>query len=536
METAENKETKGLDKKKIAIIAGAAVIVVAAVVLVIVNMVKPKDSVKSTTMRLLRAIGEVSLIDNGETKTIMEDMRLADGNVVTTGDKSLASIGLDDYKIVNLEENSSAEFHQDGKKLELTLIEGRLFFDIRKALDETESLDIKASNMIVGIRGTSGYFICDKDNPQKQQVIITDGHVKIKITDKSTGEVKEVDVQSGQKLVLEKDENGNVTDYKVEQAPPEEWDAALAAEVANNTETFERILEATGFDKEVIIEKANGDSTVSYILELQDMDETTPGVTPEATEAPTPEPTEPPEPTVKLVEADGDGTVPPPADGNGNGNGNGQLGAGDGTTNEVTPTPSPVAPVEENPPTEDNSGDSGSGGSSDGSTPTPTGEPTGEPTAEPSSEPGVTEAALPSPSPTVYNVTSDGATVNMQWDTDSSTEYTFYPDSDAEEQKPFTVQLQQYQETGSDGASPTYMLKVTITFEEEFGPEYANDVKLYYGQSDGFVLNEYAENFAVQMQMVDDNGKVFTAALNASTVNMNNYSTCTVYLKPNYPW
>ncbi len=423
METAENKETKGLDKKKIAIIAGAAVIVVAAVVLVIVNMVKPKETAKSTSMRLLRIIGEVSLLDDGETRTILEDMRLADGNVVTTGEKSLASIGLDDFKIINLEENSKAEFHQDGKKLELTLIEGRLFFDIRKALDETESLDIKASNMIVGILGTSGYVVADKDNPNTQHLYITDGHVKVTITDAETGEAREVEVEYGQKLTIERDENGNVTDIKVEPAPPEQWPSELAAEAASYEETFERILEATGFDRDVIMEVASGDSTISYILELREVDGATPEATPDPTEEPTPEPTEPPAIMIKEVEADGDGTVPPPADGNGNGNGNGQLGAGDGTTNEVTPTPSPVAPVEENPPTEDNSGDSGSGGSSGGSTPTPTAEPTTEtvsPSAgAPSPSPSAagpspsTEAPSPSPTPEVYTLSSSATTISI---------------------------------------------------------------------------------------------------------------------------
>ncbi len=516
METTENKETKGLDKKKIAIIAGAAAIVVAAVVLVIVNMVKPKDSVKSTTMRLLRAIGEVSLIDNGETKTIMEDMRLADGNVITTGDKSLASIGLDDYKIVNLEENSSAEFRQDGKKLELDLLDGRLFFDVRKALDETESLDIKASNMIVGIRGTSGYVVKDKDDPNAQHLYITDGHVKVTIKDPQTGATKEVDVQYGQRLTIKKDENGNVTDVQVEDVPPAEWPAELAAEVASYEETFDRIVEATGFDKEVIMEVASGDSTVSYILELQEVIDPTPEPSPEATADPTPDPTDPPEPTVKLVEADGDGTVPPPADGNGNGNGHGQLGDGDGTTNEVTPTPSPVAPVEENPPTEDNSGDSGSGGSSDGSTPTPTAEPTTEtvsPSAgAPSPSPSAagpspsTEAPLPFPTPAVYNLTPGAASATTMTVHDSGRNaHTLSCGITSDAVTRARVSSMKFESIGDN------MMKVTITTTDA-------DVviaKIFYHSSTGEYNSSYDPTADLERQ--DDN-ITYIGYLNEGTV------------------
>ena len=90
-------------------------------------------------------------------KTILDNLRLNDGNALSTEAESLASVGLDDTKIISIEENSRAEFYQKGKKLELVLTKGRLFFDVQQPLADNESLDIKSSTMVVGIRGTSGY-------------------------------------------------------------------------------------------------------------------------------------------------------------------------------------------------------------------------------------------------------------------------------------------------------------------------------------------------------------------------------------------
>ena len=150
------------NKKKIILFASIAAILVIAGIVAYFVFFGNKNKVKATTMRLLRIVGEVTLEENGVLKTVMEDLRLSDGNALSTGAQSLVSVGLDDYKIINLEENSRAEFHQDGKKMELKLTEGSLFFDVRKPLSDNESLEIKSSTMTVGIRGTSGYVWNDK--------------------------------------------------------------------------------------------------------------------------------------------------------------------------------------------------------------------------------------------------------------------------------------------------------------------------------------------------------------------------------------
>ena len=92
----ENKQKK----KKIIIIAAAILIVVAA----IVAFLYFRSQIRATTMRILRIEGQVSLEDNGKSKEIHENMRLNSGNALATAVKSLVSIGLDDTKIVTLDD------------------------------------------------------------------------------------------------------------------------------------------------------------------------------------------------------------------------------------------------------------------------------------------------------------------------------------------------------------------------------------------------------------------------------------------------
>ena len=145
-----------MGKKKGLIIGGvaAAVVIIAAVVVVL--LFGKDKKIAATTMRLLRIEGTVTLESGGVKKDIVNNLKLNSGDVLSTETESLASISLDDNKAVTLEELSSAEFIQDGKKLDLNLQKGSLFFEVNKKLEDDESFQVRTSTMIVGIRGTSG--------------------------------------------------------------------------------------------------------------------------------------------------------------------------------------------------------------------------------------------------------------------------------------------------------------------------------------------------------------------------------------------
>ena len=165
-----------MEKRKKVLISLAALALILVIAVIAVHFLG-KGRISATTMRLLRIEGEVSLESGGKTKKIVDNLRLARGDIVSTKSNSLASIALDDSKAVTLQEQSSAEFKQKGKKLELNLTAGSLFFEVSKKLKDDESFEIRTSSMMVGIRGTSGYVYVQKDG--KDGILLTDGEVEV---------------------------------------------------------------------------------------------------------------------------------------------------------------------------------------------------------------------------------------------------------------------------------------------------------------------------------------------------------------------
>ncbi len=73
------------------------------------------DSYDAGTMRLLRHEGAVEIFDvSGQSRFVMDNVRFASGESLQTGADGLASVGLDESKIVTLEKG--------GRFLFLTII------------------------------------------------------------------------------------------------------------------------------------------------------------------------------------------------------------------------------------------------------------------------------------------------------------------------------------------------------------------------------------------------------------------------------
>jgi hypothetical protein len=83
-------------------------------------------------------------------------MKLFNGYGLETEAKSYAYISLDGTKAVKMDAGSIAEVRESGKHLEVDLKTGGLFFDVSEPLKADETMTIRTSSMIVGIRGTSG--------------------------------------------------------------------------------------------------------------------------------------------------------------------------------------------------------------------------------------------------------------------------------------------------------------------------------------------------------------------------------------------
>ena len=112
----------------------------------------------ATTMRLLRYEGTVEIEDAaGKPRPVMENARLSSGESMSTGESSSASVGLDKGRIVTLDALSRVEFEKADGALSMNLTQGNIFLDVSEKLDKSESMDIKTSTMVVGIRGTIVY-------------------------------------------------------------------------------------------------------------------------------------------------------------------------------------------------------------------------------------------------------------------------------------------------------------------------------------------------------------------------------------------
>lgn len=237
------------NKKKKIIICVIAVILVAVALIVFLYF---RSQIRATTMRILRLEGEVTLTDNGKDKTVRENLRLNSGNALSTAIESLVSIGLDDTKIVTLDEMSRAEFNQSGRMLDLKLTDGSLFFEVQKPLEDDETMDIRTSTMVVGIRGTSGWVSVEGDH---ESLIVTDGHVHVTGVNPVTGEKKEIEVYAGQrvKTYLYNDRDVDSIMFYVEDVTERDLPEFLLDRLRENPELLEKVCKETGWDKPWIL-------------------------------------------------------------------------------------------------------------------------------------------------------------------------------------------------------------------------------------------------------------------------------------------
>ena len=245
-ESTENK--KKIGKKGIIIIAIVALLLIAGLIIFFLF----RGKIRATTMRLLRLEGTVSMEENGREKAVKENLRLKSGNALNTEIESLVSIGLDDAKVVTMNETSRAEFTQKGKYLDLNLTKGSLFFEVDKPLEDDETFEIRTSTMVVGIRGTSGYVSVEGGI---EELIITDGHVHVIGTNPVTKEVKEADVYAGQRLrvYLYNDRKVDSIMFELEDITERQLPEFVLRMLRENPTLLDKVIKATGWDKPWIL-------------------------------------------------------------------------------------------------------------------------------------------------------------------------------------------------------------------------------------------------------------------------------------------
>lgn len=119
----------------------------------------------AATMHLVRTEGAVSVNDTeGAPVTLIENLGLYSGYGVATRVESYGWIDLDEAKLAKMDENSEVEIVKADKLLEICVQSGGLFFNVTEPLADDETMNIRTSTMLVGIRGTCGWVYVEDDN------------------------------------------------------------------------------------------------------------------------------------------------------------------------------------------------------------------------------------------------------------------------------------------------------------------------------------------------------------------------------------
>ena len=214
------------------------------------GMLALADEAVASTMRLARTEGTVTVTNkNGRDMGTMADMKLFSGYQMATAQSSYAWITLDDSKLIKLDAVSEAEIQKKGKDLEVLLNSGNLFFNVTESLKSDETLNIRTSTMVTGIRGTSGWVkVIDS---WRTRVYILEGQVECWVMDPVSGQYKGVTLRGGQYaefVVYDQTREGDKCDIITNNYTENDIDGFVAVELMNDPELREKIKGATGFN------------------------------------------------------------------------------------------------------------------------------------------------------------------------------------------------------------------------------------------------------------------------------------------------
>ena len=160
-----------------------------------------KTSGAATTLRLESVTGTVQM-KNGGGKSVKaaSNARLYNGYKLSTKKASYAHVSLDDAKVIQLDASSGAEVFQSGKKLELKVNSGQMFFNVSEPLKGSESLTIRTSTMVTGVRGTSGWVkVIDRNTTR---ISLLEGKLTITSVDPLTGKQRVTVLVAGQTATI----------------------------------------------------------------------------------------------------------------------------------------------------------------------------------------------------------------------------------------------------------------------------------------------------------------------------------------------
>lgn len=234
-----------MNRKVVAIIAGAAVAVVAVVIALIVVFTKG-DRYRLLKLFEFEGTGVVTRDSKGDI-TPYTNMVLQSGDLIAL-DTGTMTIQADDDKFIYLNEHTTikliASGNSENSKTSIELIEGSITSDIRNKLSADSTYEINTPNSAMSVRGTVFMVIVyEIDGVRYTKVCCFDGEVATKLIYMDGTEAdEEVSVPKGMEIIIYED--GKTTDY-LDSTPKKIEFSNLSRE---ELEVLRDIIDETGID------------------------------------------------------------------------------------------------------------------------------------------------------------------------------------------------------------------------------------------------------------------------------------------------
>lgn len=160
-----------------------------------------------------------------------------------TGEDSQAAVALDENKTIYLDANSRVQFIREGRYFRVCLEEGLVLVDVRKKLDENESLNIMIDRFIVDIRGTILYAETKPDG-HSQCVGVLEGTTTVDYTDQS-GTHRLIPVSAGNRIAFPVDDGGAlISPPNLNRLVSKDLQGFVAKTVTESSNLTDRVIEA----------------------------------------------------------------------------------------------------------------------------------------------------------------------------------------------------------------------------------------------------------------------------------------------------
>lgn len=204
----------------------------------------------ASTIQVTQTQGTVSVANSrGRDLSLRDNMRLYNGYQVTTEKSSYVWLNLDDAKLAKQDAASVVEVRKDGKKLELLVSSGSLYFNVTEPLASDETLNIRTSSMVTGVRGTCGWV--ESVDSGHSQVYVLEGRLECQVTDPVSGQSKTASIRSGEVgnfYVYTQAQGGEYCGVTTERFSEDDINGFVLKELAGDSALCGKIQSASGLN------------------------------------------------------------------------------------------------------------------------------------------------------------------------------------------------------------------------------------------------------------------------------------------------